>query len=208
MDQIEQIIKELKKYSFSTAVVKHKSEYKVLVAAMLSARTRDENTEKAVERLFSKYDGVGEIAQANVKELEELVKSTGFYRVKARNLKELSRILVEEYKGKVPKELGELKKLPGVGQKVAQCVRVYAFGEDALPVDTHVHRISNRIGLVKTKGPEKTERELLKKVPRKYWKEINNLLVKFGQNICKPIKPKCEGCGVNKWCEYYKNTYT
>jgi adenine-specific DNA glycosylase len=138
-----------------------------------------------------------------LRELERLVKPSGFYRVKARRIQEISRQIVRDFGGTVPRKREDLLSLSGVGPKTAGCVQVYAFGDDALPVDTHVHRISNRLGLVKTKAPEKTEPELKKAIPRKYWREINLLMVSFGQKVCLPRNPRCGICGLKKICRYY-----
>ncbi|MDQ1276888.1 MAG: endonuclease, partial [Euryarchaeota archaeon] len=139
--------------------------------------------------------------EADVEEIEALIRDVGFYRVKAGRIKEISRILLEEYNGRVPDEMETLLKLPGVGRKTANCVLAHAFlKEDALAVDTHVHRISNRLGLVVTKNPEETEIELKKVLPKKYWMNVNILLVKFGQNICRPVSPRCGICALNDMC--------
>lgn len=176
------------------------SPFKVLISTILSQRTRDENTIKASEQLFAEYKTPGEIAGAPLERIEELIRPSGFYKVKARRVKEVSRIIVEDYGGRVPDSLEELLKLPGVGRKTANCVLVYGYGKSAIPVDTHVHRISNRLGLVKTRTPEETERELRRKIPREYWLELNGLFVKFGQQICKPVKPRCGECPVRDEC--------
>ena len=125
--------------------------------------------------------------------------------MKAKRIKEVSRILLEKYDGKVPHELDKLLELPGVGRKTANCVLVYGFNIPAIPADTHVHRISNRLGIVKTRTPEQTEHELMRKIPRKYWININELFVKHGQTICSPIKPKCDKCSIIKLCDFSKN---
>jgi len=184
------------------ATVQKENPFQVLISTVLSQRTRDENTEKASGQLFRKYRNPRQLSQASLKDIEKLIKPSGFYKTKARRVKEISRILVERYKGKVPRDFDRLMSLPGVGRKTANCVLVYAYGIPAIPVDTHVHRISNRIGLVKTKAPEKTESGLLKIVPRKNWIEFNDLFVKFGQRTCKPIKPECWRCPIVKQCGY------
>ena len=187
---------------------RNKSAFEVLISTVLSQRTRDENTAKAAEQLFSKYRTPKQIANANAKEIEKLIKPSGFYRVKARRIKEISRILAEQYNSRVPKSLDELLKLPGVGRKTAGIVMCYGFGIPAsIPVDTHVHRISNRLGLVKTKHPEQTEQALMQFVPKKYWLDLNELFVKFGQLICRPIKPHCRECPITKYCDYYAQVY-
>ncbi|MHA1272388.1 MAG: endonuclease III [Promethearchaeota archaeon] len=174
--------------------------FKILISTILSARTRDENTKIATEKLFSKYKTPKQIAEADIEDLEFLIRTSGFYRVKAARIKEVSKILVEKYKGNVPDDFKELISLPGVGAKTANCVLVYAFKQPAIPVDTHVHRISNRLGWVKTKTPEQTEDALKDLIPKKLWIRLNHIFVKFGQQICLPISPKCDICPVNEIC--------
>ena len=179
----------------------------VLISTVLSARNRDEMTIKAVQKLFAKYKTPKEIANAPIGKLEPLIRQSGFYKTKARRIKEISRILLEKYKGKVPDDFDKLIALPGVGRKTAGCVLVYAFGKPAIPVDTHVHRISNRLGWVKTKTREETEQELMKIIPKKYWLDVNEVLVIHGQTVCKPIRPWCEKCNITKYCDYYKSNF-
>lgn len=179
--------------------------YKVLIRTILSQRTRDENTDKASEKLFSVYPTMEDIANAPVDKIAELVHSAGFYNVKAKRIKEVSKILLEDYDGIVPDTLNELMKLHGVGRKTANCVLVFGFKKDAIPVDVHVHRISNRLGLVHTKDPEETEDALKEIVPQKYWIPINDLMVQFGQTICRPINPKHDICPFTDVCELYNS---
>ena len=179
----------------------------ILIGTILSARTRDENTSAVVRKLFAKYKTARSLARAKLSDVEKIIKSTGFYRVKARRIIEVASIIDVKYSGKVPDNLDELLKLPGVGRKTANCVLVYAFQKPAIPVDTHVHRISNRLGLVKTKTPEETEFALMEKVPKKYWLQINDVFVMYGQNICKPISPLCNVCQIKKECNYYKTRF-
>ena len=176
--------------------------YRVLISTILSQRTRDENTHKAVERLFGRFGNAEEIADADEKEIQELIKPAGFYRVKAKRIKEVSKIILEKHNGKVPNDLDALLSLPSVGRKTANCVLVFGFEEAAIPVDTHVHRISNRLGLVNTKNVYETEKMLMKAVPKKYWNEINTLFVRFGQDICRPINPKCGDCVIKHLCAH------
>jgi endonuclease-3 len=179
----------------------------ILIGTILSARTRDENTSTVVKKLFSKYKTARSLARAKVFDVEKIIKSTGFYHVKARRVIEVASIIDLKYHGEVPDNLNELLKLPGVGRKTANCVLVYAFEKPAIPVDTHVHRISNRLGIVETKTPEETELALMKKIPRKYWLQINDTFVMYGQNICKPISPMCSVCQIKKECKYYKTNF-
>ena len=176
----------------------------ILIGTILSARTRDESTSAVVRELFSKYKTARSLAKAKLSDVEKIIKRTGFYHVKAKRIIEVASIIDSKYSGTVPKTIDELISLPGVGRKTANCVLVYAFDEPAIPVDTHVHRISNRLGLVKTKIPEDTEMELMKKIPKKYWIRINDTFVMYGQNICKPISPMCSVCQIKKECNYYK----
>jgi endonuclease III len=182
--------------------------FSILIGTILSARTKDENTTKVVKKLFSKYKSAKELSKAKVKDVEKLIRSIGFYHVKAKRIIEVSSIINSKYKGKVPSSLDELIQLPGVGRKTANCVLVYAYDKPAIPVDVHVHRISNRLGLVNTKTPEDTELELMKKIPKKYWLEINDTFVMYGQNICKPITPQCTVCKIKKRCKYYQTTFS
>ena len=178
--------------------------FSILIGTILSARTKDEATTKAVKALFSKYKNPKELAKAEIKDVEEIIKSIGFYHVKSKRIIEVAKIIDKRYKGVVPDDLDTLVQLPGVGRKTANCVLVYAFEKPAIPVDIHVHRISNRLGLVDTKNPEETEQELMKKIQKKYWIDINDTFVMYGQNICKPISPMCDVCKIKKRCKYYK----
>jgi len=179
--------------------------FSILIGTILSARTKDENTAKVVKKLFSKYKTAKALANAKVKDIEKIIKSIGFYHVKAKRIINVASIINSQYGGKVPKDFEKLINLPGVGRKTANCVLVYAFDKPAIPVDVHVHRISNRLGLVKTKTPEETEMVLMKKIPKKYWLEINDTFVMYGQNICKPISPMCDVCKIKRKCSYYKS---
>ena len=179
--------------------------FSILIGTILSARTKDETTTKIVKVLFSKYKNPKQLANAKIKDVEKIIKSIGFYHVKSKRIVEVAKIIHTKYKGKVPDDLDTLVQLPGVGRKTANCVLVYAYDKPAIPVDIHVHRISNRLGLVDTKNPEETEQELMKKIQKKYWLEINDTFVMFGQNICKPITPMCSVCKIKKSCKYYKS---
>jgi endonuclease III len=174
--------------------------FKILISTILSARTRDENTRQATNSLFSKYKSPDMIANADLGKLEDLIRKAGFYRVKAQRIKEVSSIIMKKFNGIVPKDYKDLIKLPGVGPKTANCVLVYAFKVPAIPVDTHVHRISNRLQWVKTTKPEQTEEELKSKIPKDQWIRINRLLVRFGQETCLPNNPRCEVCPLNQIC--------
>jgi endonuclease III len=177
--------------------------FKILVGTILSSRTRDETTTKVVKTLFKRFKNAKELAEGNLEEVKQIIHSIGFYNVKAKRIIEVSQLIVKRFDGKVPNSIEKLLELPGVGRKTANCVLVYGFNKPTIPVDTHVHRISNRIGLVNTKTPEKTEIELNNIINKKYWLRLNNIFVMYGQNICLPVAPKCELCELKKMCKFY-----
>jgi len=177
-----------------------KDPYKILIGTLLSLRTKDAVTKQASNKLFATADTPEKIVELSQKQIEKLIFPVGFYHRKAENIKLVSKIILQKYAGKVPDNLDELLSLPGVGRKTANLVLVLGFDKFGVCVDTHVHRISNRWGFVKTKSPEETEFALRKKLPKKYWKIYNDYLVSFGQNICKPISPICSKCKIEKWC--------
>lgn len=177
--------------------------FKILIGTILSARTRDEVTTAVIKALFSRFKNPDELSGANLSDIKKLIQKIGFYNVKASRLKEVSQLIIKKYNGEVPSNLNDLLTLPGVGRKTANCVLVYGFKKAAIPVDIHVHRISNRIGIVNTKNPEETENVLQKSIDKKYWIRVNETFVTFGQNICLPIKPKCNVCQLTKMCKYY-----
>lgn len=177
-----------------------KSPFKTLITCLLSLRCQDENTEKVSKALFAVADTPEEIIKLPMAKLEKLIFSSGYYKNKARSLKHVCGVLLKEYNGKVPSTKEELLSIKGIGPKTANIVLCFAYGKCVIPVDTHVHRIPNRLGLVKTKTPEESEVELMKVFPKKYWKEINTTLILFGKSICVPISPKCSICQLNKLC--------
>lgn len=179
--------------------------FRILITTILSQRTRDENTRQASQKLFSKYRDVKSLSKANAKEVESLIQQSGFYRTKARSIISVSKILVDCYNGEVPRDFNELMALPSVGRKTANCVLVYGFHVRAIPVDIHVHRISNRLGMVNTNKPEDTELKLREYIERRFWIELNEEFVKFGQGICKPVKPRCVICDLKKCCVWYRD---
>jgi endonuclease-3 len=181
--------------------------FRILISTILSHRTRDENTTRATENLFSVYKTPSELADADPKIVRKLIRPSGFYNMKTKNIMKAAKQLVEDFDGKVPDNEVDLLKLHSVGRKTANCVLVYAFNQPAIPVDTHVHRISNRLGLVRTKKPEDTEAALVKTVPKRYWLELNDLFVRFGQTTCKPIGPHCGSCTLSGSCVYYRSVY-
>jgi endonuclease-3 len=184
-------------------IQEHGDPFKILIGTILSARTRDEVTTTVIKALFSRFKNPDELSRANLNDIKKRIKKIGFYNVKASRLKEVSQLIIKKYNGEVPSNLDDLLTLPGVGRKTANCVLVYGFKKAAIPVDIHVHRISNRIGIVNTKNPEETENVLQKSIDKKYWIRVNETFVTFGQNICLPIKPKCNVCQLTKMCKYY-----
>ena len=178
-----------------------KDPYFTLFSCLLSLRTKDAVTAEASKRLFSKAPNLKKLNQLSVKEIEKLIYPVGFYRTKAKRVKEIARVLIKNYNSEVPDTVDELLKLKGVGRKTANIVMVYGHKKtNHLPIDTHCHRIPNRLGWVKTKNPEETEKALEKILPKKYWYDFNDLFVQFGQNICVPISPFCSKCSINKYC--------
>ena len=179
--------------------------FKILIGTILSARTRDENTTKVIKNLFARFKTPSDIALADIEEIKKLIRSIGFYNVKAERIKQVSQLIVNRFGGQVPDDIESLLELPGVGRKTANCVLVYAFNKPAIPVDIHVHRISNRFGLVCTKTVKQTEIELNKIVDRRLWTKVNNTFVMYGQNVCLPVKPLCKVCDLRGMCKYYNN---
>ena len=178
--------------------------FHVLIATILSQRTKDDNTRKASDNLFHKYDTVEAIADADVEDVIQLVHPAGFPRQKGTAIVECCRILRDEYGCQVPSDTDEMMKLPMVGRKTAACVRSYAMDIPSVCVDTHVHRISNLMGLVDTKNPEETEFELMRITPEDRWSDINRYLVRHGQVVCLPTHPHCERCKVIDYCKHGK----
>ncbi|GIW40876.1 MAG: endonuclease III [Candidatus Binatia bacterium] len=184
-----------------TAFARHlRDPYRVLVGCLLSLRTKDETTGPACERLFALASTPEEMVRLSPRTIENAIFPVGFYRTKARTILEISRTLIERYGGKVPDDLDELLSLKGVGRKTANLVLTEGFRKPGICVDTHVHRISNRWGFVRTKNPVETEAALRRVLPKRYWIEYNALLVAFGQTICKPTSPLCSRCPVEQYC--------
>ncbi|MDP1695004.1 MAG: endonuclease III, partial [Candidatus Woesearchaeota archaeon] len=173
----------------------------VLISCILSLRTKDEVTGPASQRLFALADTPKGLLGLNLKVIEQAIYPAGFYKTKARTIHKICKILLEQYDGQVPKTREELLQLPGVGPKTAAITMVYGHSiHEHIPCDSHVHQIANRLGWVKTKKPEDTEHELKKIVPKRYWKDLNDMFVQFGQNFCKPLSPWCSKCPVAKHC--------
>lgn len=187
---------------------KYKNPYLVLISCILSLRTKDNTTEKASIRLFSLTKSPERMQKLAIEKIQKAIYPVGFYRKKAKTIKTISKILMTDYNGTVPDEIDELLKLPGVGRKTANLVVTVAYKKQGICVDTHVHRIVNRWGYVHTKSPFETEMALRAKLPEVYWIIINDLLVTYGQNLCKPISPNCSICKISKYCKFYKKSLT
>ena len=182
---------------------KYKDPLKVLITIIISVRTKEEKTFEVSERFFNKFKSLDDIRSAKIDEIKEVLRDIGLYNQKAKWIKEIADLW--DYSRQCDEEF--IRKLPGVGRKVANVYLSIVCNKEYIAVDSHVHRISNRIGIVSTKKPEQTEIELYKVISKDYWRDINRLFVIFGRNICKPINPKCEICEVKKLCKYYKKNY-
>ena len=216
MADIDNIIKELKKDNKAHRVIQTEfvkfmenvgDPYLVLICCILSLRTNDKTTYPCSVRMLELGKTPSEISKLDVETLAKAIYPVGFYKNKAEQIIELSKILVEKYNSKVPKSIDELVKFRGVGRKTANLVMTKGFNIPAICVDVHVHRITNRIGYVKTKTPDETEMKLREILPKKYWIDFNTLLVTHGQNVCKPINPKCEICSIKKYCKTYLENF-
>jgi endonuclease-3 len=186
----------------------YQSPFRVLISCILSLRTQDATTAKASHRLFAVADSPETMLKLTAMKIEKLIYPVGFYRTKAKNIRGICRTLINQYRGEVPDDIDKLLKLKGVGRKTANLVVTLGYRKPGICVDTHVHRISNRWGYVKTKTPEKTEFVLRAKLPKQYWIEYNDLLVSFGQHLCRPISPVCSQCPVRKYCRQIGVTVT
>lgn len=176
------------------------SPFRVLISCILSLRTQDATTAKASHRLFTVADSPHAMVKLSAKKIASLIYPVGFYKTKARQIRAICQTIIDQYGGKVPDEIDELLKFNGVGRKTANLVVTLGYNKPGICVDTHVHRISNRWGYIKTATPEKSEIALRAKLPKRYWIEYNNLLVNFGQHLCRPISPLCSECPVKKYC--------
>ncbi len=182
--------------------VQERDPFKILVATILSARTKDELTTVVVrDQLFPEVDSIEALRKVSLERLEKLIYPVGFFRTKAKHLKELPEALDRLYGDEIPQTIEQLCELPGVGRKTANLVVALAFNKPAICVDVHVHRICNRFGLIKTKNPLQTEKALRKILPQEYWIAWNGNLVSFGQLRCTPRNPRCEDCPVRQWCD-------
>lgn len=179
--------------------------FELLIAVILSAQCTDDRVNKTTPSIFCKYNTPENFANIDITELENLIHPCGFYKTKAKNIKATSKIIFEKYNSQVPETMEELMSLPGVGRKTANVVMLEAFNKpQGIAVDTHCKRISNKIGFSKEKEPEKIEEDLLKIIPKKYYKDVNHILIWHGRNICTARSPKCIKCPINKLCSYYK----
>ena len=207
MDKIDDIVsilkRENKKYivPIVTIVSMTKGPFAVLISCLLSLRTKDKVTGEASNRLFKLADNPEMMLGLSTKSIEKAIYPVGFYKTKAKRIKEICKALLDDYEGVDPDEIDELLKFKGVGRKTANLVVTLGYGKMGICVDTHVHRISNRLGLVTTKTPEQTEFALRKTLPQKYWLIYNDLLVTYGQNLCVPISPWCSKCKISKYCK-------
>ncbi|MCK5343657.1 MAG: endonuclease III [Candidatus Heimdallarchaeota archaeon] len=187
--------------SVTMAGKRWKSPFLVLISCIMSLRTKDETTLPASKRLFKLADTPQNMLKLTIRQIEKVIYPVGFYKTKARTIKGICQDILMKFDGQVPDEINELLTLKGVGRKTANLVVVEGFGKSGICVDTHVHRISNRFGYVNTKVPDETEQALRKKLPKKHWNRYNELLVMWGQNVCRPISPFCSKCDVNKYCQ-------
>ena len=203
---IAEVVKELKKAvkgyrTPSVTVIAEKNDpFVVLISCIISLRTRDEVTEPASARLFALAKTPAELSKLSDSKIEKAIYPAAFFRNKSKSMKEMCKVLVEEYSGKVPDKLEELLKLKGVGRKTANLTLTLGHNKPGICVDIHVHRICNRLGYVKTKSPDETEMVLREILPKRYWKGFNDLLVSFGQNFCKPVSPFCTTCAIENRC--------
>lgn len=180
--------------------------YEVLIATILSARTKDETTIRVAARLFRRYPTPNSLAKARLSDVGRLIAPIGFYRVKARHIIATARMLVTRHGGHIPNTMDALLRFPGVGRKTANIVRAVVFGEPAIAVDTHVHRICNRLGWIRTTTPARSEAALERIVPGRWKRSVNDTFVKFGKDICRPSPPQCWRCPVAWWCRFKRKT--
>ena len=181
-------------------VARKRDPFRVLIATILSLRTKDETTSKAAQRLFEKADSPETLGKMDTATIAGLIYPVGFYRNKAETIQIVSRDIIDRFGGAVPDDIDDLLTLKGVGRKTANLVVTLGFNKPGICVDIHVHRITNRWGYVKTKTPDETETALRKKLPGKYWIRINDLLVPYGQNLCRPVSPFCSRCTIAEYC--------
>jgi endonuclease-3 len=208
-ERINNILELLEKHYYGAkSELKFENPFQLLIATILSAQCTDKQVNKVTPKLFAKYKGPEDLANLTPEELEKEIKSCGFYRTKSRNIIKTCQILVEKYGGQVPSQLDLLQKLPGVGRKTANVVASNAFGVDAIAVDTHVFRVSNRLGLAKANSVEETEKQLMQNIPKEKWSEAHHWLIHHGRKICIARNPKCDKCFLNQYCFYFLSNQT
>ncbi len=200
------IIEKLKEYyPDATCSLNFNTPFEMMISVMLSAQCTDERVNKVTPILFEKYNSPEKLSKANIKEIENIIHSCGFYKNKAKNIIACSQMLLDEFDGIVPQDMESLQKLPGVGRKSANVIMLEAFkNPQGIAVDTHAKRISNKIGLSKQSEPEKIEQDLLKEIPKEYYYDVNHLLVWHGRKVCVARNPKCDICPINNFCDEYK----
>ncbi len=206
-NRVKKIIKTLDQtYPDAHCTLDHRSPFELLIATILAAQCTDERVNKVTPELFRKYPDPKSFAEADIKEIEDAIRSTGFFRNKAKNIKACATALVELYDGEVPGSMEELTALAGVGRKTANVILGNSFGVPGMVVDTHVRRVSQRLGLTTNTDPGKIEVDLMAVVPRKWWTQFSHLLVFHGRSVCAARKPRCPDCVIAKWCQYTDKT--
>lgn len=204
--EIRSVLRRLKKAYPKKGPMEKGSAEDILLAVTLSARTRDEQVLSAYPRMREAFPTLEDLAGASVADIAGTINTLGLYRNKARFMKGIAKALVDRHGGRVPKDRASLEALPGIGRKTANCVMCYAFGIPAIAVDTHVHRIVNRLGWVRTKDAHATERRLNTLIPKDLWLDVNRVLVQFGRTVCTPRKPHCGECPVARFCAFPDKT--
>lgn len=208
MRNINKILDILEKtYPNAKCELEYTTPFELLVATILSAQCTDVRVNKVTREMFKKYNTPIDFAKLSIDKISNEIRTCGLYKSKAEKIKSTSEIICNEYNGKVPNNLEDLIKLPGVGRKTANVVLSNAFNKDAIAVDTHVFRVSNRIGIVNTQTPEKTEFELMDTIPKNRWSHSHHLFIFHGRRICKARKPECEICPIKTYCKYYKENF-
>lgn len=204
--EIDLVLDKLEKEHGNTGTaLKFQTPFQLLVSTMLAAQSTDKQVNKITQNIYPNYPDAHSFLKLSREQLEEMIKSIGLYRNKAKNILATAKMLVEEYHGEVPRTREELVKLPGVGRKTANVVLSVGFGQDAIAVDTHVFRVSNRIGLAQASTVEETEKQLMKNIPREKWSQAHHWLIWHGRRICKAQNPRCEACPVSDWCRFHRN---
>lgn len=205
--RISEILTELEKmHPEAACALDHFSRFQLLIAVMLSAQTTDASVNRVTPALFAKYPTAKEMAEADPMDVQEIIKTIGLYKNKAKNAVNLAKMLIENYGGEVPEEYEDLIKLPGVGRKTANVVLAEGFGRNRIAVDTHVFRVANRIGLTDGKDPTEVEETLMARLPEENWTRAHHLLIFHGRKVCHARKPDCANCGINKICMYKKES--